>query len=83
MVKFQNQDFSDLIRNQGNFAKYVAEFLTGGPEMFVEPEVIEQMVRIFDRQLSRLSRIGSTRRNFSLKGSTGDYQKDLEEFRKK
>jgi len=81
----ESGSYSELIRNQGSFAEFLAEFLTEGPEEIVEPEdleVIEEMAGHLERQLSRLSTKGSIRRRFSLRNgsvvSTTESEKDLE-----
>ena len=79
--------YSQLIRNGGSFAEFLAEFMSEGPEEIVEPEdleIIEEMAHQIERQLSRYSESRrSIRRKFSLRSnsnvSVGESEADMME----
>lgn len=82
----ESGSYSQLINSQGSFADFLTEYLTEGSEEIVEPEdleVIEELSKIFERRLSRLSSRGCRRRKFSLRNSSTINENDLEELRAK
>ena len=65
--------YSQLIRNGGSFAEFLAEFMSEGPEEVIDPEefeIIEEMANQIESQFPRLSIRGSIRRKYSLRSNS-------------